>query len=292
MRPSWLFGRPAPDERWAIWARPMANLPARWPTTARRVLFLPTLARWTAGAPDLLPDDMMITQQQTQGILKVALELDPERTEKQLNLVPYVVILRSRPGEKPRTATYPMRWMSPDLLEAEIPLTSQETVLPVVKISADKIVRMPPSCLPYSPEFKPVQNDFGLKTMQTLAHKTGGHARADLAGIWDDLPVKRQYVEISQWLIITALVLFLLENLQRRTGVLTSGRRRKIKAVTKKEKGHKRRPFFKKTPESAKLPEAVESVNDDENKNDNDTSDAITALRQAAHLASKRLERK
>ena len=125
-----------------------------------------------------------------------------------------------------------------------------------------------------------------------LAHKTGGHARADLTGIWDDLPVKRQYVEIAQWLIIVALVLFLLEILQRRTGILTRRRRYKIEEVAKKKKQDKRQPFFKKTPKSAKLSEAAESSNDDDNKKDDDMSDTLSALRLAAHQAGKRLERK
>jgi len=254
--------------------------------------FFTSLARWISGAPDQLPDDMMITQHHSQGVLKITLELDPERQEKHLSLSPRAVILRSRSGEKPRTANYPLQWVSPDRLEAEIPLTSRETVLSVVNLSGGKTVRLAPSCLPYSPEFKPVQTDFGLKTMQTLAQMTGGHARADLAGIWDDLPVKRRYIEIAHWLIISALVLFLLEILQRRTGILTYRRRLKIKTVAKKEKRGKYRPFFKKRVKNVPSDEAAVSANDEDNKKDGDMADAITAFQQAAHLANKRMKRK
>ena len=67
--------------------------------------------------------------------------------------------------------------------------------------------------------------------IQTLAAETIiDHREAvDLASIWEDLPHHDRMVTIGPWLTVAALTLFLLEILQRRSGVLlmiARGRRR------------------------------------------------------------------
>ncbi len=253
--------------------------------------FFTSLASWTAGSQNPLPDDMLITQKQAKGNLKVVLELDPERSDKRLGLAPEVMILRSRTGEKPQTASYPMRWVAPDRLAADIPLNTHETVLPIVKIKGWRPIQLAPTCLPYSPEFKPTPKDFGAQTLQTLARATGGRARADLAGVWDDLPVKKQSIEISQWLLITALGLFLLEILHRRTGLLTRRRQVQRKPSPKKEKRLKRRTDAEKTAQKPHVNETIEP-DGEASKKDDALSDTLDALRQATHRANQRLGRK
>lgn len=253
--------------------------------------FFTSLASWTAGSGNPLPDEMMITQKQTQGNLKVVLELDPERADKRLSLAPEVMILRSRTGEKPQTASHPMRWVSPDMLAADISLNTHETVLPIVKIKGRPPIRLAPTCLPYSPEFQPTPKDFGAKTMQTLARTTGGRARADLAGVWDDLPVKKQFIEISQWLLMAALGLFLLEILHRRTGLLTRRRQVPRELLVKKEKRLKRRTGAKKRAQKPHVAESIESGGKEAEK-DKAPSDTLDALRQATHRANQRMGRK
>jgi hypothetical protein len=59
--------------------------------------------------------------------------------------------------------------------------------------------------------------------MVQLSKATQGHERINLTGIWNDLPKRTQVVSIGKWLIFIAIVLLLLEVLERRTGLLSRG---------------------------------------------------------------------
>ena len=61
--------------------------------------------------------------------------------------------------------------------------------------------------------------------LASLAQSTGGRERLDLGEVWSTLPRQPRFVQLSVWLVITALVLFLLEVLQRRTGIFHFGSR-------------------------------------------------------------------
>ena len=78
-----------------------------------------------------------------------------------------------------------------------------------------------PVCLPYSPEFKPVEPDTGVLALENLAKATGGHDRANLASVWKDLPRQPRMLDMTTWLLAMALSLLLLEVLERRTGLLS-----------------------------------------------------------------------
>ena len=86
-------------------------------------------------------------------------------------------------------------------------------------------VSSPPVCLPYSPEFGPVDPDAGLLSLDRLARSTAGKERIELAGIWQDLPKHPRILSIALWLISTAQVVLLLEVLERRTGLIARQRR-------------------------------------------------------------------
>ena len=53
-----------------------------------------------------------------------------------------------------------------------------------------------------------------------MARATGGKDRIELTKIWDELPKQVQRIEMAHYLILAAVGLFLLEILERRTGVL------------------------------------------------------------------------
>ena len=81
-----------------------------------------------------------------------------------------------------------------------------------------------PVCLPYSPEFKPVEADEGVLAMERLAQATGGSERADVAGIWKDIPRHARLVDLTPWLLCGAILFILLEVLERRTGMVSMRR--------------------------------------------------------------------
>jgi hypothetical protein len=170
---------------------------------------------------------MLLTQEVRDGVNFVQLHLDPERKGESFAGLPRVATLRSLPNEAPRVERGNLRWSGADTLSVEVPLDGGETTLTTVEVPGYDAVPLPPVCLPYSPEFKPAQRDRGLVTLEKLGRATGGVERLDLAGIWKDLPRQVRYIPIARWLLLFAVVLWLAEVLERRTGLLTGwGRRR------------------------------------------------------------------
>ena len=72
--------------------------------------------------------------------------------------------------------------------------------------------------------------------LRTLADTTRGVARADLGAIWDDLTPVPRSTSVAHWLWLAAVVVLLLEVLERRTawvsqGVMTITRRHPDRAA-------------------------------------------------------------
>ncbi|MCP4111245.1 MAG: VWA domain-containing protein [Desulfobacteraceae bacterium] len=247
--------------------------------------FLTSMVRWTCGRKNRLPEDMLVTQELNKGILKIELELDPERREKRITTLPKVGILRGILGKKPLSESCTMQWSSPDTLMAEIPVRGRETVLPTLDISGIAPVTLTPSCLPYSPEFTPSRQDSGLASLRELAGTTNGKERTDLAGIWEDLPEKPQYKRIGWCLIISAIILFLLEIFHRRTGLPVVKKMERIRKHRKPGiKTPRERPVKKKADVSHA---AKEPVSDAETED----KSALDAMFRAKKEAEKRMKR-
>ena len=180
--------------------------------------FYSTLARWVAGKHQPLPDDMLLTQEIRDGECLVQLHLDPERKADPFSNLPRVRVLHGLPGTAPARDTVPLAWKNADLLEATISVAGRETVLNTVEIPGQQPVTLPPVCLPYSPEFAPDPPGRGAAALAQIATTTGGRDRVEIPKIWDELPVKSRYVELTPWLFVGAAVLLLLEIFERRTG--------------------------------------------------------------------------
>lgn len=259
--------------------------------------FFTSMARWICGPESRLPEDMLVTQMLNKGILTVELELDPERGKDIMTMTPRLGILRGVPGKKPRSESVLMKWTSPDTLTAEIVLSGRETVLPILEIPGTDPVTLSPSCLPYSPEFTPSHRDSGQRMLQEIGEISGGKERADLAGIWDDLPEKPRYTEIGHWLTLSAIIIFLLEILHRRTGMLAVNLRKRIRKGRKtEERAAGEKPLKKKKAKAEKkslkekqVSEAVreESVSEPEP----DNNEVWEAMQRAKQKARKRMER-
>jgi Mg-chelatase subunit ChlD len=180
-----------------------------------------SMARWTAGETNTLPANLLITQELKNGAAVVQLHLDPERDGEPFDDLPAVSILRGVAGSKPESEKTNLHWTSADTLEAEIPLRGNETALATVDVAGTGKLTLPPVCLPYSPEYKPVEADAGLIALEHLAKATDGRERASLGGIWKDLSRRPRMVELAPWLLLLALVALMLEVLERRTGLLS-----------------------------------------------------------------------
>jgi len=216
--------------------------------------FYTGLARWTAGIQDELPGGMVITQDLSEGLCRVQLHLDPERTEEPFQRPPQVSFLRGIPGTKPEARRLTMHWETADILTAKCFISGAQTVLSTVFLPAGKRRILPPVCLPYSPEFRPPDVWKGRRTLTKIAATTGGTECLSLAEMWDRLPRRGRRMAVGPWLFSAALLCFLLGVFQRRTGLLArtarktpeeqpaKGRRKPPAGVLQKATGRRRRP--------------------------------------------------
>jgi uncharacterized membrane protein len=190
---------------------------ASWPATGELVT---GLVRWTAGTDNPLPIGMMLSQAVRGGATRIELEIDPN-VAATLTTTPVVTLLRGRPGEAPKSESLRMDWVTPELLAADVPFEGRETILPTVRMPGGESVTLAPSVLPYSPEFAPGLAIDGGETLRRLARITGGREQHSPASIWSDLPSAPRRVDLTPWLLIAAMMLLLLEVLERRTGALS-----------------------------------------------------------------------
>jgi hypothetical protein len=218
-----------------------------------------SIARWTAGETNTLPGNLLVTEELRNGVAVVQLHLDPERDGEPFNELPRLTILRGVAGSTPQAEKTALRWTSADTLEAEIPLRGNETTLATVEVAGAGRLTLSPVCLPYSPEFKPVEPDSGVLALENLGKATGGHDRANLASVWKDLPRQPRMLDMTTWLLAMALSLLLLEVLERRTGMLSLrglGRMR-VRKITEEDERAEARVKSKRRWVSARQPNAA-----------------------------------
>lgn len=187
--------------------------------------FLSSLARWTAGRSDSLPNNMLVTQEVVDGSCHIRLHLDPESEEGALNSIPSIEALRQSPGKPLARESYQLRWLEPEMLGVTVPLTGSETLLAALTlndVAQTPAVPLPPVCLPYSPEFRPLEAGKGRDSLRLLAEASGGVERVELTNLWKDIPRVPRLFDVSKWLIFAAIFFFVLEIFQRRTGWITA----------------------------------------------------------------------
>jgi hypothetical protein len=265
--------------------------------------FFTSLARWTSGDAGNLPGNMLLTQEVRNGTSVIQLHLDPERENNQsgsppVSELPKVTTLRGTAGSKPAAERAEMRWTSADTLEIEVPLRGNETALSAVDVAGVGRVTLAPVTLPYSPEFKPAAAEEGRVALARLAQTTGGAERIELAGVWKDLPKRPRLIELGPWLLFLAIVLLLIEVLERHTGLVS---RQRLPALPGKlelrwqTKRKKTKPVEVKQPIQAggvtTLKEVTEEPQDSPPSEQAEPAAILDALRQARRQAKERTER-
>lgn len=198
--------------------------------------FYSSLARWTIGRPAALPDGSALVQERKKGIVSIALNLDPDRSQDSLRKLPEVAVLRRSGEQKPTVEKHVLRWTGADSLSADVPLQGDETMLATVHLPDRGVVSLPPVCLLYSPEFEPAAarstpssseaaRRWGLAALEDLGQRTGGRERIDLAKLWSELPRPARFLPLSPWLLAAGCVTILLEVFERLTGLGARRRR-------------------------------------------------------------------
>jgi len=265
--------------------------------------FFTSLARWTAGDVRNLPGNLLLTQEVRNGVLNLQLHLDPEKSAEQntaaLAELPKVTTLRAAPGGKPVAERAPMRWVSADTLEMQIPLRGNETALATVEVAGAGRWQMAPVTLPYSPEFKPSAAEEGATALAHLAQATGGKERIELSGVWKDLSRQPRLIALGQWLLLLAVALLLLEILERHTGLLTAAKlpawlmERMPRPRPKRMAAPQRKPAASSSPAPQATPISAEVKDQDTPPSPEPAAPSAIAeaLRQARRQAKERTER-
>ncbi len=254
-----------------------------------------SLVRWVAGPINRLPPEMLLTQDVKTGLHRVQLHLDPERTGDPFTELPRVTLLRSRLGRPPEVQRTTLSWTDADILDLERALQGRETVLATVTVPGHEPVALPPVCLPYSPEFQPAEKGRGLATLEHLARASGGKERLELADVWKELPRHARFVPLAPWLLSAAVVLLLLEVLERRSGLLSRRGRHAVETTRQsrerigwftRKRSHPAPPPAMPTRQSEPLPARREEVRE----KIRDESAMLDALRKARERTRGRLE--
>ncbi|MBN2684815.1 MAG: VWA domain-containing protein [Pontiellaceae bacterium] len=210
--------------------------------------FLAGLARWTAGEYSPLPDEAILVQEIENGICRISLHLDPDRTQEVFSGTPLVNVLHSIPRQPLVKETLEMQWESADLLTAEIPLNGIETMAASVSIKGFSPVAMPPVCLAYSPEYETKDPGTGLNALKNLSTISDGRERIDIGNIWKELPMPWKQRSLRPFLLLLAVVLFFLEIIDRRIGLRLSQRPKTKEKPAPKNPRNK----IKRTPQKPK----------------------------------------
>lgn len=255
----------------------------QWPLVGD---YYASLVRWTAGARPALPGDMLVTQQVENGVARIALQLDPERTSTPISRLPRVTTLSGAPGGgAPSISRAEMTWRTPDELVAEVPLTGSSTYLSTVDVPGIGRVTLPPVTLPYSPELAPAAPGEGRALLERLARATGGVERITVDDIWSDLPRRNRSIPLRMWLTLAAIVVLVFEVLERRMRIL--GAMEPLTLGTPASgRLARRRPAVAPPPPTERRPEAAEPAGE------TPALPTPTALTDALDKAARRAKRR
>ena len=262
--------------------------------------FFASLARWTAGKSGELGRGVVPTQELRNGVCRVELHLDPARPTNPFSRLPELTTLFARPGDAAVARTTPMQWSSADTLLGDVPLAGGQTALTTIAAPGIGQATLAPMCLPYSPEYLPDEAREGSRALERLARATGGSERLDLASVWKDIPRRRRLMSVSPYLLLAAVVIFLLEVIERRMGLLSArwlARRLLPRVVT--ERVRSRMAFAQKAGASkapAKPAQAAEpaagAAHEPPAQKETPAGGMLDALTHAQQRARKRTERR
>jgi len=258
--------------------------------------FYSSMVKWTANRGLELGGGMMLEQKVRDGVCRIMLHLDPGRDSESFNELPKVTTILSKEGSPPESKVSTMRYSGADTLILEQPLSGDLTYLSTVEIEGADTVTLPAVCLPYSAEFKAGQSGRGVESLQDVARITGGRERVNVSQVWKDIAKKPQMVSLSKWLLLTAVVLLLLEVLERRTGVISRRNFKWAKAEIKFFEALKPK-FNKQKRRPAKVVKTKETKQEEEKKpkkkkKEEETAGLLSAMNKAQKKAKSRTDRK
>ena len=219
------------------------------------------LTKWLAFDDRDSLGEIMLTQKIVNGSWKASLNLDPERLRDPFSDTPVFEILSSMNDSQPSIIRKNASWDNADQLSVTHELKGNEVIVPLLKINDKQSLRLAPACQIYSPEYLPQNNRSGVAELKQLSKMTGGNELIDLSSVWASMPMVTQDKNVSNYLFVLALILFLLEIAERRMALLT--------IIISKIKN------FKKNEVLVNLPKLSSELVESEGKTVNQTEDLI-----------------
>ncbi len=179
------------------------------------------LCAWLAVDQRQYLDQMPVTQKIVRGSWMATLHLDPEREREFINENPRVTLIRSTNNQAPEKISLLMNWETADSLSVSRQLSGNEALVALIDAGQNKQLRLYPVCLPYSQEYLSLDVNEGSEKLKEIALISNGRELIDLAGSWQTMPETLQYKSISEFLLMLAMILFIVEVAERRTAILT-----------------------------------------------------------------------
>jgi uncharacterized membrane protein len=173
--------------------------------------FATTLVRWLAGGQ---PQGVFASASAQGGVAIYALEVEPQ----QAALLDTVRGVSSPPDGRPSDLVFVRT--EPGRIEARVPMATPGVFRAAVQLGGETL-RLPPVCLPYSPEFAPQLDErAGERTLRTLAKATGGKLAPNAEAVWAGPRRSAGRVDLGPPLALLLLVLLLAEIALRRLRVV------------------------------------------------------------------------
>ena len=178
------------------------------------------IARWTLGDDAALTHGFLLDRRPVPGGLVVEAVAD---VDDPLSAVPGVglplTVVRESPDRGLIRESFTLEWDGADALSAFVPLSGNETVIPVVHFPNGANEMLPPFRLPYPAECaRPADPQRGRRALEQISAKSGGKVLSTTEGLWDSLPPVPRALALAPGIYLLAAVLFLAFVFQRRLG--------------------------------------------------------------------------
>lgn len=189
-------------------------------TAAPRIFY--GLMSWLAFDDRESLREMAVTQKIRDGIWSATIYLDPERIKEPFEKTPEFNILVSNGNGEPKSLTLKTVWDNGDQLSASYRIKGKEIISPLLCVNKNNYFRLAPACQIYSPEFLPQTEKNGENELKKIAKITSGGELIDLGSVWESMPTVYQKRDVSNYLLILAMIIFLLEIAERRMAFLSA----------------------------------------------------------------------
>ncbi len=169
-----------------------------------------SLVRWCATSES--QNLGLLRAQRFGDSLIVELQLDPQKRDKWPNVIPELELVSAK--QSIADVQLQLEPIDDGRFEAHMQLERNHVFIPSLTLNKEALLG-PAMCLPYSPEDRPLLEDRSVDLIK-LSQLTQGKIRDDITDMYDNPPSPGASIDLSLYLIILGLLLFVVEIAIRR----------------------------------------------------------------------------